>query len=94
MNITPLVLRFFEAHPRIAGALDRLDKVLGRPVAQAIEAASRRADMRLQIRACGGKTRWHEGERALRRRLDGLAEAGATCSICGEYDHCDAGLRS
>ena len=71
------VLLWAERHPRLAGTVNAIDVVLGRPVARAVEASVRRLDLRLRIRACGGRARWYEGEAALAARLDRLARTGA-----------------
>lgn len=71
------VLAWAEAHPRTIAAIDRADRMLGRPLARLAEWDMRRSSLRMQIRACGGgKAPWYEGEAALRARLDRLARTG------------------
>lgn len=67
-----------ETHPRLERRLTRIDAALGRPAVHALQAYERRENLRFQIRCCGGKAPWYEGEGALRARLDRLARMGAT----------------
>ena len=74
--ILSLLAGYLETHPGVDRCLSRVDAALGRPVAHALQAYARRENLRFQIRCCGGKAPWYEGEGALRARLDRLARAG------------------
>ena len=76
--ILSLLADYLETHPCVDRCLSRVDAVLGRPVAHALQAYTRRANLRLQIRCCGGKAPWYEGEAALSARLKRLAQTGRT----------------
>lgn len=70
------ILAWAEAHPRAAGLLDTLDGLLGRPVTSALQRATERADLRIQIRACGGEASECDDADELRWRLRRLALVG------------------
>ncbi len=76
--ILSLLAGYLETHPGVDRCLSRVDAALGRPVAHALQAYARRVNLRLQIRCCGGKAPWCEGEAALSARLERLARTGRT----------------
>lgn len=76
--ILSILADYLAAHPDVDRYLSRVDAALGRPVAHALQAYARRVNLRLQIRCCGGKAPWCEGEAALSARLERLARTGRT----------------
>ena len=71
------ILTWAETHPRAAGMLDAADRILGRPITNALQRATERLALRAQIRACGGESPPESDDvDALRWRLRRLTLVG------------------
>lgn len=76
MPILEAIIGWADEHPRAAAAINRLDKRLGRRLSRVVQADTRRMELRMQIRACGGRAWFFEHETTLRAKLDQLARTG------------------